>query len=136
MMLRARSKVPAAVRPPPSQLQRRWDTLLSRSTGQSSGIGRAYFSKLLEVVFDLTLIALIASFSAAFLPRSERRHQILREMGEFEIPPFVDSLLGTCPRILVTRPCTVWVPAVHGGMDLLKSPLEDLSASLLCVLQK
>lgn len=134
-MLRARSKVPAAVRPL-SQLQQRWDTLLSRSTGQSSGIGRAYFSKLLEVGFDLTLIALIASFSAAFLPRSERRHQILREMGEFEIPPFVDSLSGTCPRIPVTRPCSVWVPAVHGGMDLLKSQLEDLSASLLCVLQK
>lgn len=117
-MLRARSKVPAAVCPPPlSQLQQRWDTLLSRSTGQSSGIGRAYFSKLLEVGFDLTLIALIASFSAAFLPRSERRHQILRETGEFEIPSFVDSLSGTCLRILVTRPCTVWVPAVHGGTE-------------------
>lgn len=40
------------------------------------------------------------------------------------------------PQILVTRPCTVWVPAVHGGMDLLRSQLEDLSASVLCVQQK
>lgn len=87
--MRARSKVPAAACLP-SPSCRSGGTRRSRVRPTILWSWTGLISKLLEVGFDLALIALIALFplassAAAFLPRSEPRHQILHETDEFEM---------------------------------------------------